>query len=468
MLLYSLGRTHFRYSGPTISISRKGPVTDMTDVEANYEEDEFEDQEVPPEVLDEAKMKISARCSAVGITFEEIHDESGDPSYKFGFKCGRNVRHVVAWNAEKLLDFLDVPFEEYCFLSDLDAICSFKDGVIEAGIRPVAFNGPTVSLTGIYRQLFGTFPHAGFDSQTYKLAVSSEGESPVTIEISPGTSHYKTISQHGSRQGLTLKLSGLNVKQHDKAVEILQRSAGSLLFQLDLLAGVPFILRKERKRVSHRLIRKPRGGQKFDLQFPVSEFDSAPLSLYWYGRSADEMPLLQFLAYYQVVEFYFPVYSQSEAQRKLKAILKNPTFRGDRDADIARLLAAIHVSRSGAFGDERSQLRATMLECVDPGSIRDFIESDSALKEFYLNGSKTLPFHKISLANASLDLRNDIAERIYDIRCRIVHTKSDGRDAAGELLLPFSKEAELLGADIKLMRYVSQQVLIAGSRAYHV
>jgi hypothetical protein len=180
------------------------------------------------------------------------------------------------------------------------------------------------------------------------------------------------------------------------------------------------------------------------------------------------MPLLQFLAYYQVVEFYFPVYSQSEAQRKLKVILKNPTFRGDRDADIARLLAAIHVSRSGAFGDERSQLRATMLECIDAESIREFIENDTTLKEFYLTGSKSLPFHKIPIANESLDLRGDIAERIYDIRCRIVHTKSDGRDAAGELLLPFSKEAELLGPDIRLVRYVAQQVLIAGSRAYHL
>lgn len=440
----------------------------MTDVEVNYEDDEFEDLTVPPEILAEARERISTRCSAAGITFEELNDETGDPSYKFGFKCARSVRHVVVWDAEKLLDFLDVPFEEFCFLSDLDAICSYKDGVIEAGIRPVSFNGSNISMSVIYRQLFGTFPHAGFDSDAYKLVVSTEGESPITIELSPASHCYKTISQHGSRQSLTLKLSGLSIKQNDKAVDILQRSADSLLFQLDLLAGVAFILRKERRKNSPRMIRRTRGDAKIDLQFPVSEFDSAPLSLYWYGRSADEMPLLQFLAYYQVVEFYFPVYSQSEAQRKLKVILKSPTFRGDRDADIARLLAAIHVSRSGAFGDERSQLRATMLECVDPDSIREFIESDSVLKEFYLTGSKSLPFHKIPLANVALDLRGDIAERIYDIRCRIVHTKSDGRDAAGELLLPFSKEAELLVSDIKIMRYVAQQVLIAGSRAYHI
>lgn len=443
-------------------------MTDMNDVEVNYEEEEFEEESIPPEVIAEAREKVSERCAAAGITFEVLNDEGGDPSYKLGFKCGRGIREKIVWDAERFIELLDVPFEEFCFLADLDAICSYKAGVIEAGIRPIAFNGPGVSLSSVYRQLFGTFPHAGFDSDAYKLGVSAEGESPITIEISPASNCYKTISQHGSRQGLTLKLSGLNVRHHDKALEILRKSADSLLFQLDLLAGVPFILRKERRRNNQRIMRRAGRGTKIDLQFPVSEFDSAPLSLYWYGRSADEMPLLQFLAYYQVVEFYFPVYSQSEAQRKLKVILKNPTFRGDRDADIARLLAAIHVSRSGAFGDERSQLRATMLECIDAESIREFIENDTTLKEFYLTGSKSLPFHKIPIANESLDLRGDIAERIYDIRCRIVHTKSDGRDAAGELLLPFSKEAELLGPDIRLVRYVAQQVLIAGSRAYHL
>ena len=437
----------------------------MAVIDLSLEDDEFDNVEVPPHVLADAKEKVAARCAASEITFDEITDEAGEKTYKFGFKCGRGVKQVSTWDADSLLDFLEVPFEDYCFLSDLDAICSYKGGVIEVGIRPVSFNGHVPSMSTIYRQLFG--PRSYRKTMNPKLVVSGDGEDPVTFEISPGTRNYQVITQTPSHQGLTLKLSGLSINQHDKAVEILTRSADSLLFQLDLLTNVPFILKKQKKRIG-RPVRKLSGDEKIDLQFPNSEFDSAPLSLYWYGRSADEMPLLQFLAYYQVVEFYFPVYSQSEAQRKLKAILKDPTFRNDRDADVARLLAAIYVSRSGAYGDERSQLKATILECTDSDSIREFIKSDAALKDLYLNGGKLLPFHKVPLANESLDLRGDIAERIYDIRCRIVHTKSDGRDVGGELLLPFSKEAELLSSDIKLMQYVARQVLISGSRIYRM
>jgi hypothetical protein len=180
------------------------------------------------------------------------------------------------------------------------------------------------------------------------------------------------------------------------------------------------------------------------------------------------MPLLQFLAFYQVIEFYFPIYSQSEAQRKLRAILKDPTFRGDHDTDIARLLAAIHVSRTGAFGDERSQLRATLVECTDSDALRRYFEADSERKEFFLTKAKSLPYHKIPLANPSMDLRHDVADRVYDIRCKIVHTKTDSRDGSVELLLPFSQEAEQLSFDIDLVQHLAQLVLVVGSAPLNV
>ena len=148
--------------------------------------------------------------------------------------------------------------------------------------------------------------------------------------------------------------------------------------------------------------------------------------------------------------------------------MKDPTFRGDRDTDIARLLAAIHVSRSGAFGDERSQLRATLIECSDSEALRQFLEEDGERKDFFLTKTKSLPYHKIPLANPSVDLRNDVADRIYDIRCKIVHTKTDSRDGDVELLLPFSPEAEQLSIDIELVQYLAQQVLVAGSTPFNV
>ena len=144
------------------------------------------------------------------------------------------------------------------------------------------------------------------------------------------------------------------------------------------------------------------------------------------------MPLLQFLAFYQVIEFYFPTYYQAEANRKIRAILKDPTFRSDRDADLGRILGAIQLNRSGGFGDERSHLKATLVECVDADGLRQFLEENEERKSFLSSKAKGLTEHKLPIANPGLDLRNDVADRIYDIRCKIVHTKSDSRDGEVE------------------------------------
>ena len=234
-----------------------------------------------------------------------------------------------------------------------------------------------------------------------------------------------------------------------------------------MLTEVALGLERARRRLGSGRRGRERSSQATGIQYPKTQFDAAPLSLYWYARSAAGMPLLQFLAFYQVIEFYFPIYSKSEAQRRLKAILKDPTFRGGRDADVARLLSAIQISRSGGFGDERSQLRATLAECCDSDGLRRFIEEDKERRDFFLTKCKSLPYHKIPLSNLSADVRGDVADRIYDIRCKIVHTKSDSRDGDVELLLPFSAEAEQLAYDIELAQYLAQQILIAGSSSFN-
>ena len=128
-----------------------------------------------------------------------------------------------------------------------------------------------------------------------------------------------------------------------------------------------------------------------------------------------------------------------------------------------RLLASIYISRSGAYGHERSQLRATLLERVDAEALRSFLESHTDRRDFFLAEGKPSPYQRLSLGNPSADLRTEVSDRIYEIRCRIVHTKSDAPGDIPALLLPFSQEADELVFDIELIRYVAQRVLIAAS-----
>lgn len=55
-----------------------------------------------------------------------------------------------------------------------------------------------------------------------------------------------------------------------------------------------------------------------------------------------------------------------------------------------------------------------------------------------------------------------MSQRIYEIRCRIVHTKAGEHDV--DLLLPFSAEARILAFDLELLEFIVRTALIAGSR----
>jgi hypothetical protein len=431
----------------------------MADREAEIVEAEVEAPAKNSEAED-ARKEIAARCKLADLVVEEIRLANSDRVLlRVGMKCGREIRSLT-FTDKNIAALASIQFEKYVFLADYDAVCSYKDGFIEATVRPI---GSAVISNFAYRRLFRL--NDLDDLESVKLVLEPPQVGFPRIELSLSSQDFTLLLPSFARNRLTLKLSNCDVSTHEGALALLKKTADSAFFQIDLLSGIALALERERRRVA---VSRPQ--KKFnletDLQYPKTEFDEAPLSLYWYARGASGMPLLQFLAFYQVIEFYFPTYSQAEAQRKLRAILKDPTFRGDRDADIGKLLSAIYVSKSGSFGDERSQLRATLAECADPVALREFFEASPERREFYVGKGKGHLYHKLPLSNPSADLRNDVADRIYDIRCKIVHTKNDARDGEIELLLPFSKEAAQLSFDIELMHYLSQLVLIAGSTPF--
>ena len=245
---------------------------------------------------------------------------------------------------------------------------------------------------------------------------------------------------------------------------MLTELGNSVFFQLDLIANIPVYLSLDRD--LQREIRLRRRTVKKDLKFtpPKYKYDSEAISLYWYARTSKSMPLLQYLAFYQVLEFYFPQYSYMEAQQKIKNLIKDPTFDTSNDNHLARILDIVKVTSKGkSFGDERTQIKATIQQCVDANELKNFLMESEKMKDFFdiQKKSKSLVKQKISFNKSEQEILIDVSNRIYDLRCRIVHTK-DENDS--ELLLPFSSELAHLKYDIDLIEYIARRVLIAGCR----
>lgn len=418
--------------------------------------EDTEEQENPKE-LAELQSILVKRCKDAGIESEIKEYFDGDTYITVGIPNGREKRWTPFSSIDSVKEILNTEFENFVFLGEFVAIANYLENSIEAVIRPI--NGMSRNI--LHRRIFGELVD-GDDLEPIILEEDYLGRN-IKIELGEASEIIRLLARgpFGRQGALSIKISGVNISQHNKSLEILKKISDSLFFQLDLQDGFALTLVRDRRH-SRRPGHRPRRGppERVELEFPKIEFDEGPSSLYWYARSAIGMPLLQFLAFYQVIEYYYPTYSQEEAKRRIRTILKDPTFRTDRDGDIGKVLTAV-AGHGRGFGDERSQLRATINACIDPNDLRYFLTEEEERSDFFSSKQKGLTDHKLAINNNDADLRAPVADLIYDIRCKIVHTKGESSEGEVELLLPFSKEAELLFYDIELMQYIARKVLIA-------
>lgn len=433
----------------------------MTTPPTELEAPEDDESSADPQAWDSAVAALELRATAAGMKCRKEADSEGYRWLSIDIPAGRETREIRLYNSDDIRELLSVPFEKYRFLTDLNAVWSPEDDRIEGLTESLTRAGMSVA----YRRLTGknlAAVRAKPEEAIVSLPADPSGQGPVA-EFGPASALLGAMASRGRTltvAGLVLK--GFGVKTHDQAKALLERFAHSLFFEIDHAAYVALALSRTRE-ASSNPVPLPAAGVP-SLQFPRFQYDQEPISLYWYGRSAQGMPLLQFLAYYQVLEFYFPVFSRTEAQRRVRHILKEPTFDPMRDADISRLLSAVRVGGGRSFGNEREQLRATLVECVSDSDLREYLEAVPERLQFFSKKSEVLGAPGLPLKTPSSDLRLAVADRVYAIRCKIVHTKAAAdEDGEFDLLLPFSKEAEALSFDIGLVQFAARKALIASS-----
>ncbi|WP_127114818.1 hypothetical protein [Shimia sediminis] len=381
--------------------------------------------------------------------------------------CGKETRPILVSSNDKAEELQSIEFEKYSFLGDYEAIVDLKIGAIEAALSSRDLMG----TSAIRRQLGFSSTFSGDEEvdgeESEEITLQAEGPDGVHLEISNGTKELQVLALRPTmrrQNALSIKLFLNKPLGHDSALHHLETISNSLFFQIDMERGITLSLRKSLRR--RRPIRRMASGSDdmASLQFPTYEYDSAPISLYWYAKSARGMPLLQFLAYYQVAEYYFPNFSKLEAVRTARKILKNPTFRVDRESDLTKLISSI--SGGGRTGSsERDQMKATVAEVLSLDDVREYFDDNEDIAKIVEKKHKGITDKTVNLNRKEHDHRPDIAELLYDIRCRIVHTKNDFETTGSEMLLPFSTAEEDLWAYVDLMQFVARHALIRSSTA---
>ncbi|HEX5205861.1 MAG TPA: hypothetical protein VFW27_38525, partial [Actinoplanes sp.] len=72
------------------------------------------------------------------------------------------------------------------------------------------------------------------------------------------------------------------------------------------------------------------------------------------------------------------------------------------------------------------QLKATLRHCVDEQSLRDFIGAEEDRLIFFTGKQAIKGVKNLTLENRQHSIVDQVADRVYSLRCRIVHAKEDG------------------------------------------
>ncbi|HEU4461699.1 MAG TPA: hypothetical protein VFR75_03805 [Solirubrobacterales bacterium] len=407
-----------------------------------------ETEEKPKEEKDPRWQEFKKRCDAAGLNYKYVGGTTLPVAVLQIPEEGSDRPQLLVWG-KGLTEVLEIDFEKYKLVGGYYGICCEGDRSVEAFLEPALITAP---VKKVFERAELTLP---MKLESNGVAIEVGPPSKELIALVGGSEEVRGI------EGTAIRISGVDIDGGGKPKAVLERYANALLFQFDTKVQQPLVLsRRQPVRLPFPLAA---ASNSSDLVFPPSEFDHEPMALYWYGRGAHGMPLLEFFAYYQVLEFYYEHYVDAEGRRRISQVLKDPGFSPHDDRFVSRVLRAAGRG-SGNRRTERDQLLTTIRGCADAAEIRNYIDEDENRKKFFAEKDPKLTEKTLNLSTSDTELLQQLADRIYDLRCKIVHTKEGGTGSGVELLLPHSQEAERLKSDIELLRIIARQAISAAGR----
>lgn len=398
----------------------------------------------------------------------------------FDFPIARNCETIKVYEYDNLDAIMSIDFMKYKGVSDYEAVwskelkrikCEFLDPRIDVPNRWLLgrFSSDFQVIEEITNEFGKTEPAEIllFANEEIKITIGYASKEFAFISAYKEGRHLD-ISERTSRFRNTLKIENISVETEQKAKNYLEKLSNALFFQLDVIYGFTITLapsrisRTERSLIRKRVLQPKAEKREIKLNY---EYDKIPLSLYWFAQKNIESPIFAFFAFYQVLEYYFPIYSTIEAKNRIKNLFRDPNFSIDSETDMIKLLNVITAKNADSIGDEREQLSNVLRNITTGEEIIEYINSMDFLKEYYNDKkSNKLSDEKLSLSDFN-GIITKTASRIYDIRCRIVHNKAS---ETHKKILPVTQEEKYLRNEIYLLKFLARKSIFVNSKILHL
>jgi len=424
-------------------------------------------------VDDENFTELARRAREAGLIYREIdwtaYTGNTYRHAEIEFPRGNATRSIRLLDQTDVIDLLKVDFENVRFSSKYDAMFHTQTGRVECGLTwaPVLSRRPG---SGALWDIPGTEIDedsplkTGAESPGYgipngwRVKVATD---EVEIELSPASQSWTVLNgRYAPTSSVTLKIQHTGGADGPRAHVLLDSFGQDFMLEVELKYQLGLGLATD---LVHGLVPETDITQSTTpVTFPSLSFQAEAATFYWYGVRAYEFPLLQFLAFYQVLEYFFMPFTRASVVRRVRAQLKDPAFDRGRDTDIAALIGVTGIAHAG-LRQESEQLKLALAECIEPASLRTFITANEDRESHFVGSQKIAGVRPLRITVGDQELLDQVAERIYKVRNRIVHTKSAADEAGIELLLPTSEETRFLRTEVELGRWLAQRALIHGA-----
>jgi hypothetical protein len=161
-----------------------------------------------------------------------------------------------------------------------------------------------------------------------------------------------------------------------------------------------------------------------------------------------------------VLEYFFPKYTRADSLQRMARVLRSPTFDAHDDQDVLRAVS-VAADAGNARLSEEDQLIVCLRAIITDRELEEFID-ECDLRERLADKRGTLS-SKLVTSKSGEDLVAQLGHRIYDIRCRIVHSKGFSQREDGPGLLPGTSDEDLVLYELPLIDFLAGQALAAAA-----
>lgn len=283
--------------------------------------------------------------------------------------------------------------------------------------------------------------------------------------------HSEYVFENQSK--FTLKISKSNIQTHKKAKRTLSEIGNSVLFEIDTNLKIPIMLLPDQPMTKHYIGEytiDPEAAALCDAELHKLDckYIAEPTSYFLTANVTNDLRFYQFLLYYHCLEYFFPKYSCLHLEKPIKKVLNNITEKKINNEQIVHQILN-QIRKTKKRESELDILKVLINSCFDKkeDDILNYIENRERLKQYFLEGNdyrgiSPKPIFKVDEGkNKNISL-NQIAKRIYNIRCAIVHKKEDSEK---NKIYPTLKNFKLITHDLELLKYIAEKVIVENSNS---